>query len=181
MSHVLLISRGYKFIAFERDEPGMPVHVFRNHSVAKFLLDPSISISESSDFDRKDLQEIEKIIRLNGDEFIQKIIEIQKDSAEKPKNHEPEPEEIEEDMEEEPDPYPVHHPFGDAYEDENTEVKPLEPVYSAAHEDKQGKTQETPLHSSSPSASGENTAKPRLVVPRRDPFLDDPYFDDIKP
>lgn len=178
-----MISRGFKFLAFERDEAGMPVHVYRNRSCAKFLLDPTISISETSDFDRKDLLEIEKILRLNHEEMIQKIHDFKKEDEHTKQRQGIAKEESTE------QPTPSHQTVATVSSKPSATPlteKTLDPQQPADREDARRKadpvhtSEKAAAYSGSPEEVKKKEKRPRLAMPTTDPQANDALFQDIR-
>lgn len=68
MSHTVLQAKGYRFVVFERDFQGRPVHVYRSRAEAVFFTDPEISVSKQTGFEAKDIREIERVLSARKDE-----------------------------------------------------------------------------------------------------------------
>ncbi|MCC5789887.1 MAG: DUF4160 domain-containing protein [Opitutales bacterium] len=68
MSHTVLQAKGYRFVIFERDFQGRPVHVYRNRAEAMFFTDPEIAVSKQTGFEAKDIREIERVLSSRKDE-----------------------------------------------------------------------------------------------------------------
>ena len=68
MSHTILQAKGYRFVIFERDFQGRPVHVYRNRAEAIFFTDPEIAVSKQTGFEAKDIREIERVLSSRKDE-----------------------------------------------------------------------------------------------------------------
>ncbi|MCH8475921.1 MAG: DUF4160 domain-containing protein [Opitutales bacterium] len=68
MSHTVLQAKGYRFVIFERNSQGRPVHVYRSRAEAVFFTDPEIALSKQTGFEAKDIREIERALASRKDE-----------------------------------------------------------------------------------------------------------------
>jgi len=62
--------KGYRFFFFSREELREHIHIQSQNGETKFWLKPQIELAKNYKLSRKELNEIEKIIDENYDDFI---------------------------------------------------------------------------------------------------------------
>jgi len=66
----ILKVKDYRFFFFSREELRKHIHIQSHNGEAKFWLDPQIELAKNYRLNKKELNEIEKIIEENFDDFI---------------------------------------------------------------------------------------------------------------
>jgi len=61
---------GYRFFFFSREELRQHIHIYSTDGEAKFWLKPHIELAKNYNFSKKQLNEIEKIIKNHYNDFV---------------------------------------------------------------------------------------------------------------
>jgi len=70
MSPTVFRKDGYRFFFFSREEPRKHIHVISGNGEAKFWLKPDIKLAQNYHYSKKQLKEIESLIKEHHDEII---------------------------------------------------------------------------------------------------------------
>ena len=70
MSPTIFREAGYRFFFFSREESRIHVHVVSENAEAKFWLEPEIELANNYRYSRKQLKEIELLIKVHYNELI---------------------------------------------------------------------------------------------------------------
>ncbi|EEZ80501.1 MAG: DUF4160 domain-containing protein [Candidatus Thioglobus sp.] len=70
MSPTVFRENGYRFFFFSREEERMHVHITSGDGEAKFWLEPEIKMAKNYHYSKKQLKEIESLIKVHYDELI---------------------------------------------------------------------------------------------------------------
>ena len=65
----ILKIKGYRFFFFSREEPRQHIHIYCQEGETKFWIEPQIELAKNYKLSRKQLNEIEKIIEDNYENF----------------------------------------------------------------------------------------------------------------
>ena len=69
MSPTVFRYKNYRFFFFSREEERLHIHVQTNEGEAKFWLEPDIALAKNYGLSKKQLAEVERIIRDKKDEI----------------------------------------------------------------------------------------------------------------
>ena len=69
MSPTVLRYKNYRFFFFSREEPRIHIHVNSPHGEAKFWVDPKVTLASSEGYSKKQLLELQKVVKDNQDEI----------------------------------------------------------------------------------------------------------------
>ena len=70
MSPTVLRKNGYRLYFFSREEPRLHIHAYCSDGESKFWLEPRVELAYNHNLSRKQLREIEALVREHYEEIV---------------------------------------------------------------------------------------------------------------